>query len=108
MRGTFWRQDDIETLVRLWRAGETADAIGRRLGGLSRSAVLGKVFRLRLGAAARPESGDVNAVPAPARRRAGKPAVAAPAASPRQGKTLLELTNACCRFPYVPPPQMAV
>jgi GcrA cell cycle regulator len=50
MRDTAWNDEKIALLKRLWGEGETANAIGARLGGLSRSAVLGKVFRLRLGA----------------------------------------------------------
>lgn len=106
MRGMQWKPEDIELLRRLWTAGETAAAIGMKLGGLSRSAVLGKIFRLRLGAAGNPAA--ANAANAPGRRRAGKLVLVPPAKSSRYGKTLLELTNACCRFPYVPPPQMAV
>ncbi len=107
MRGESWREDDIELLKRLWAAGETAHAIAAKLGGLSRSAVLGKIFRLRLGAAGKPPAArEKDALP---RRRAGKPPAAPlPAASRRRGMTLHELTNICCRFPYVPPPQMAV
>jgi GcrA cell cycle regulator len=44
----FWTQARIAELKRLWSAGKTADAIGAALGGITRSAVLGKVFRLRL------------------------------------------------------------
>jgi GcrA cell cycle regulator len=54
MRGEAWSSERIEVLRSLWRQGLTADVIGARLGGLSRSAVLGKVFRLRL----RDSSGD--------------------------------------------------
>jgi GcrA cell cycle regulator len=43
-----WTTDRTDLLRRLWGAGETAAAIGDRLGGMSRSAVLGKIFRLRL------------------------------------------------------------
>jgi GcrA cell cycle regulator len=102
MRGYIWRGEDIALLTRLWREGVTADAIGKQLGGLSRSAVLGKIFRLRLGAAGKPgaESGGK----APERRHAGKaPAIVPPAKSVRQGKTLFELTNICCRWPYKRP-----
>jgi GcrA cell cycle regulator len=123
----FWTQTRIAQLKRLWSAGKSAATIGFELGGISRAAVLGKIFRLRLApddpAPARDRTarkakqktkrkrgalGDIerNAeaaarADAPARRRAGKPKPAsdAPAAGPRR-KTLLELTNACCRWPY--------
>jgi GcrA cell cycle regulator len=48
MRGEAWNREREELLKTLWARGETATAIGARLGGLSRSAVLGKIFRLRL------------------------------------------------------------
>jgi len=47
-----WTAERIDLLKKLWAEGETATVIAGRLGGLSRSAVLGKIFRLRLGAAA--------------------------------------------------------
>ena len=48
MREDVWTEDGISLLRKMWAEGATAAAIGARLGGLSRSAVLGKVFRLRL------------------------------------------------------------
>lgn len=101
MRGEPWRLEDIEMLRQMWAQGETAVAIGMKLGGLTRSAVLGKIFRLRLGAAGKPAA--ASAANAPQRRRAGKPVVLPPAAKRRYGKTLFELTNACCRWSYKRP-----
>ncbi len=104
-----WTREQIDLLKRLWNEGLTAAAIGARIGGLSRSAVLGKVHRLRLrtdkAAAASPAkarfAGEGCAETAPARRRrsgeCGKHAQAAPAAV-RQHKTLFELTNKTCRW----------
>jgi len=48
MRQAAWSGERIFLLHRLWKEGLTAEAIGARLGGMSRSAVLGKIFRLRL------------------------------------------------------------
>ena len=93
----FWTQTRIAELKRLWRAGTTAAAIGKALGGITRSAVLGKVFRLRLAAAAHPHAA-AKPDETPARRRAGKP-VPQPEAKARR-KTLFDLTNECCRWPY--------
>lgn len=101
MRGEPWRLEDIAELRRLWSAGETAATIGLKLGGLSRSAVLGKIFRLRLGAAGKPSVG--NEAKPPGRRRAGKRVILPPAAKSRYGKTLFELTNRCCRWPFKRP-----
>ncbi|HKM88911.1 MAG TPA: GcrA family cell cycle regulator [Xanthobacteraceae bacterium] len=104
-----WTIEQIDLLKRLWSEGLTAAAIATRLGGLSRSAVLGKVHRLRLrtakaaaaSAAKAKSSGHNRAETAPARRRRGgqrnKRAPAAPTAV-RQHKTLFELTNKTCRW----------
>jgi GcrA cell cycle regulator len=48
MKDGFWTTERIALLKRLWAQGNTANAIAAELGGLSRSAVLGKIFRLRL------------------------------------------------------------
>jgi GcrA cell cycle regulator len=92
----FWTQARIAELKRLWRAGVTAAAIGTALGGITRAAVLGKIFRLRLAMAAPGASAIRDDTPA--RRRAGKPL---PQPEPKaRRKTLLDLTNECCRWPY--------
>jgi len=110
MRNDSWTAEQVALLRKLWAEGKTAVAIGARLGGLSRSAVLGKVFRLRLrgadaaGAAktkqcaAADSQGKKNAAPA-RRRRGGRPKRArSPPAKRTQHKTLLELTNNTCRW----------
>jgi GcrA cell cycle regulator len=109
--GGMWTAERIKLLRVLWAKGETAAAIGTRLGGLSRAAVLGKIYRLRL---------DTDQAPldAPARKRPPdkkpssdglgrrrrrtrykkrKPELAAPA---RQYKSIFELTNITCRWPH--------
>ncbi len=101
-----WTVGRIALLRRLWAEGETAAAIAARLGGMSRSAVLGKVYRLRLGAdggaaaaAAKARTGEAGA--SLARRRKGgkrKHQRQVPPAASRRGKTLLELTNETCRW----------
>jgi hypothetical protein len=80
-----WTEGRVETLRRLWGAGVTAQAIADRLGGISRSAVLGKLFRLRLGPAV--------SAPAPADKLPSKPR------GRGRGKSLLALANDCCRWP---------
>jgi GcrA cell cycle regulator len=109
MRGV-WTRERIALLKKLWAEGETATAIAMRLR-MSKSAVLGKVFRLRL-------RSEKKATAASARRRTAilgrrrkgrppgkpraKPAAAdAPAMAP--GKTLFELTNDSCRWPHGQP-----
>ena len=103
-----WTDDDIALLRKLWAAGETAATIAKRLGGMSRSAVLGKIFRLRLA----PQSARQGPSPQTpqtareaasiARRRGGaQPQPPAPAAKTSAGpKTVFELTNECCRWPF--------
>jgi GcrA cell cycle regulator len=130
LRDQAWTSEQLKLLKDLWANGETAAAIGARLGGLTRSAVLGKVFRLRLKAdfvalpAAPPAGvrhGDQEAAAsatyraaAPKRRRRSPvradrldqqiPAAnRQPQATPpvkRRGKSLLELTNHSCRWPH--------
>lgn len=121
-----WSAERVALLRSLWTVGATADTIASALGGVSRSAVLGKVFRLRLGAsgatAAAASRGDTSSplspaspqgsgeppdpgasleTAAPLRRRRGRRAEFAQnarTASARRGKSLLELTNECCRW----------
>jgi GcrA cell cycle regulator len=109
MRGEAWSDDDLRLLKKLWAAGETAETIARTLGDMSRSAVLGKVFRLRLppGAAAKTseeratERAKVRPVKGvPARRRGVTPGLPIEPGAERKGRTLFELTNDCCRWPY--------
>ncbi len=100
-----WTIEQIDLLKRLWSEGLTAVAIAARLGGLSRSAVLGKVHRLRLrtdkaaaaSAAKVKFAGERCDETAPARRRRKRRKPPAPPAAVRQHKTLFELTNKTCR-----------
>jgi GcrA cell cycle regulator len=109
MASQSWTPQRLSLLRRLWSEGETAAAIAVRLGDLSRSAVLGKVYRLRLDAAGNAAAAiakkrgmcDEN-TPLARRREGGKrrlpPQV--PSTASRRGKTLLELTNATCWWPH--------
>jgi GcrA cell cycle regulator len=96
MRADLWTDERIAALKSWWSEGSSGAAIARRLGGVSRSAVLGKIFRLRLAAAV----ASVKAVSATANKPA--PDVSPSAAPPPRprGKSLLELTNKCCRWPH--------
>lgn len=89
-----WSAERIDLLRRLWAGGATAAAIAAQLGGLSRSAVLGKILRLR-------RTAEPAAAPKPrlARRRRRKPAERPPPPPQSNPKPLLELTNNCCRWP---------
>jgi GcrA cell cycle regulator len=103
MRGV-WTRERIALLKTLWADGETATAIAVRLR-MSKSAVLGKVFRLRLPSAAKATAAAArrNAATVGRRRRGRLPTKprekpTAPAIAP--GKTLFELTNDSCRWPH--------
>jgi len=101
-----WRQDELKILRESWAAGYIADVIGARLGGLSRSAVLGKIFRLRLKAApAKRKSGAASTDPTLARRRRSPQRIkqSPPQAPAATRRTLFDLTNASCRWPFGSP-----
>jgi GcrA cell cycle regulator len=107
MRCETWSDDDVDVLKTLWAEGVKAHDIAAKLGGLTRSAVLGKIFRLRLAPVANANklnaqiAATVNeAEPIGRRRRSFRPAKPYKPRDERQGKTLFELTNTCCRWPY--------
>jgi transposase len=77
-----WTAERVTMLERLLASGASASAIAAQLGGVSRSAVLGKIYKLRRRAA------EPDAAPKRAPRRT----------SHQSGKGLLELTNNCCRW----------
>jgi len=107
MRENGWTDDGVALLQKLWAEGVTAADIGSRLGGLSRSAVLGKVFRLRLngeaGTAEIPVAPErtARASAAPVRRRSRQPRkhMAKTPAKMAGRVTLLDLDNESCRWP---------
>lgn len=75
-----WTDERVETLKRMWGEGQSASAIAKELGGVTRNAVIGKVHRLGLSnrndeaeAAAAPAAAE----PAPAPKPEKKPAAAA-------------------------------
>ena len=103
MRGHVWRQDELKILRESWAAGVTADAIGARLGGLSRSAVLGKIFRLRLAATPATKRKTEAVTPidqALARRRRSPQRIKQTPPPPKQHSALFDLTNTSCRWPF--------
>ncbi len=82
-RGETWTADRLARLEELWKAGETAQAIADQLG-VSRSAVMGKLFRLG------------NAVEKRrARKKPGNKGGKEP--GKKRGKSLQELENGDCR-----------
>ena len=94
MRRDPWTSERIALLKSLWKTGATAQAIAERLGeGVSRSAVLGKISRLRRHAA----KASIRALGRRTKQRARAQRSRAPI---EHAKTLLELTNETCRWPH--------
>src|SRR5665213_1424777 len=115
-----WTDDRIASLKQMWADGATAAAIAERLGGLSRSAVLGKIHRLRPKVAKKISAAKKTSVAKKTRAATKKRDAAktlqkptasercrptcgvAPSPQPRtnesqqRGKSLLELTNDTC------------
>ena len=90
-----WTEDRVERLIGLWREGRTAAEVAAALGGVTRNAVIGKVFRLGLcrGRAARPKP-RAAAAPRrvrPARARAPRAAPGVPGGSGRAPSPFVEL-----------------
>ena len=82
-----WTDERVETLKRMWSEGQSASAIAKELGGVTRNAVIGKVHRLGLSnRTEEPEAAAPAPAPAPepvAREKPAAPrAVPQPAAAP--------------------------
>ncbi len=71
-----WTDERIETLKRMWEAGQTASQIAEELGGVSRNAVIGKAHRLELQARPSPVRPNEPAPPPPAPAPEPEPVVA--------------------------------
>jgi GcrA cell cycle regulator len=130
--GSYWTAERIEQLKRLWAEGLSASQVAAQIGGVTRSAVLGKVHRLGLAertqvnpsAAPRPskpdlpsETGGISEPAPPQSSAPPTPAVAAvahaakPATCEQQELaiplservTILDLREAMCRWPLGDP-----
>ena len=112
MTTTVWTDDRIKRLRTLWLEGRTADVISQELGcGISRSAVLGKVYRLGL-SAGRTAKTPRASVPKPRTiRRAAVQALPreVPSLSPDERqcgtRTILSVGRGDCRWPLGDPAQ---
>jgi GcrA cell cycle regulator len=107
MPSVAWNGRRIGLLKKLWAEGRTATEIAAHLR-ISRSAVLGKMFRLRLGPGrgAKPSKAKTGTASLGRRRRGRRYADVQirPVAPPKAaGKTLFELTNGTCRWPIGKP-----
>lgn len=82
-----WTDERVETLKRMWSDGQSASAIAKELGGVTRNAVIGKVHRL--GLSNRNDEPEPAPAPAPepvAEKKADRkpaPAVQAPRPEPQ-------------------------
>jgi GcrA cell cycle regulator len=85
-----WTEERIEALTRMWREGLSASQVARQLGGVSRSAVIGKVHRLGIAGRETPSRPHALGGRPATRVRASSGGVrraAAPARSPTSAST---------------------
>jgi GcrA cell cycle regulator len=106
-----WSEERTATLKKLWLEGLSASQVARQLGGVSRSAVIGKVHRLGITVRDTPVRQRTTTVRAPSRlavRRPTRETTAAPHVAPRFERTeedllptsgILELGAHSCRWP---------
>ncbi len=117
-----WTEERVDTLKKLWTEGLSASQIAKKLGGVTRNAVIGKVHRLGLSGRAtpsrpprravagnrpRPAVRPTKAPSAPITRRTGvapiRPPVA-PALQPNgEFASVLTLSDHICRWPIGDP-----
>ena len=114
MTASAWTEDRIDRLKTLWLEGQTAEQIARDLAnGITRSAVLGKVYRMGLSAertASPPRPGrPPRAARAPSERPAPAPRSSVePEPSEEIGiATLLSVRRLECRWPLGDPREPA-
>ncbi|MFV0383048.1 GcrA family cell cycle regulator [Paracoccus sp. (in: a-proteobacteria)] len=74
-----WTDERVETLKRMWGEGQSASAIAKELGGVTRNAVIGKVHRLGLSnRSEEPEQAAATTAPAAEKKPEKKPAATKP------------------------------
>jgi GcrA cell cycle regulator len=113
-----WSDARVAELIKKWQAGYSASQVAKHLGGVTRSAVIGKVHRLGISGRARPsrlDSGGRRASVARASASAGgarrEVAPGAPLSAPVMTietcptATVLTLTEDSCRWPIGNPDQ---
>lgn len=106
-----WSEERTAALKKLWLEGLSASQVARQLGGVSRSAVIGKVHRMGITVREIPTRQRTISVRAPSRLQARRPSretTAAPHVAPRLERTeedllptsgILELGAHSCRWP---------
>jgi GcrA cell cycle regulator len=112
-----WNDLRVAELTQMWREGFSASQVARRLGGVSRSAVIGKIHRLGISARSGPSRPRASSGRPPAVARISpsgarcKIAPRAPRAAPvlifetSPTATVLTLTETSCRWPIGHPDQ---
>lgn len=95
---SYWNDERVEKLKKFWAEGLSAGQIALRLGGCSRSAVIGKVHRL--GLSGRPNTLRGNASRRHAAKREKKPSPPVPGNVPQRAPVV----PAIPKEPYTPPP----
>lgn len=111
-----WSDDRVQTLAGLWRDGLSASQIARRLGGVTRNAVIGKIHRLGLSGRAAPSLPGVRPAKPKAERRLRRPrkapprsarpsvTTAAPEPLPESGlASVVSVRRGQCRWPIGDP-----
>lgn len=106
-----WSEERTATLKKLWLEGLSASQVARQLGGVSRSAVIGKVHRLGITVREVPVRQRITSIRVSSRipaRRPTRETTAAPHVAPRLERTeedllptsgILELGAHSCRWP---------
>jgi GcrA cell cycle regulator len=115
MTASAWTEDRIGRLKTLWLEGRSAAQIARDLEhGVTRSAVLGKVYRLGLSGGRPPASRSARIAASPAPRTPSPPGAAPPSGPEPSGRcpvdapsrgtaTILTVRRQDCRWPYGDP-----
>ncbi|HIC67493.1 MAG: GcrA family cell cycle regulator [Paracoccus sp. (in: a-proteobacteria)] len=103
-----WTDDRVETLKRMWGEGQSASAIAKELGGVTRNAVIGKVHRLGLSNRI-DEAEPAPATAEPDRKAEKKPAAPRPEPVPEPAEARAEPADEPSTQPaYTPQPRRTI
>ena len=103
-----WTDDRVETLKRMWGESQSASAIAKELGGVTRNAVIGKVHRLGL-ANRIDEAEPAPATAEPDRKAEKKPAAPRPEPVPEPAEARAEPADEPSTQPaYTPQPRRTI
>lgn len=86
-----WTDERVELLKKMWNEGQSASAIAKELGGVTRNAVIGKVHRLGLSnRTGGGEAAPAAAAPAPEAPKPAAPETPKPAPAPEKAEPAAE------------------